>query len=489
MGKQRMPKTSASNTSTNRRTTSNLEFAVITYMFLLLFILMMGYFVYFQFIKSEDVINSPYNKRQDTFAEHVVRGEIKAAGGEVLARTVQNEDGTETRSYPYGSMFAHAVGYDSNGKSGIESFANFNLLRSNTFFLEKIVNGIRDEKNLGDNVVTTLDYRLQEIAFQALGNQNGAILVIEPATGKILTMVSKPDFDPNSVVTEWENIISNEDEENSVLLNRTTQGLYPPGSTFKFITLLEYIRENPDYKDYHYHCEGVFSYHNTQIHCYQNAAHGDEDLKTAFAKSCNSAFSSIGLTLNKSKLADLCDDLLFHHDLPTAFPFQQSKFHLDQNSDSADVMQTAIGQGETLVTPMHMALLTSAIANQGVLMTPYIIDHTENAKGIAVKEYKSKEYGIILPEQEIKVLDEYMKNVVENGTASKLKDGNYTAAGKTGSAEFNDIKGESHAWFMGYAHNESLGGLAVTVIVERGGAGSEAAVPIAKQLFDQYFNR
>ena len=473
----------------SRNSTDNREFAVITYMFLLLFIAMMVYFAYFLIVKSEDVINSPYNKRQDTFGEHVVRGEIKSADGVVLAQSVVNEDGSETRYYPYGNMFAHAIGYDSNGKSGIESFANFNLLRSNAFFVEKIINGIKDEKNPGDHVVTTLNYGLQETAYNALGSNNGAIIVMEPSTGKILTMVSKPDFNPNTINEDWESIVSNTESSNSVLLNRTTQGLYPPGSTFKFITLLEYMRENPDYQNYIFQCEGIFSHEDTQIRCYNNAVHGDEDLMTAFAKSCNSAFASIGLSLDKKKFASLCDDLLFHTDLPISYPSQKSRFNLDKDSTDAQVMQTAIGQGETLVTPLHMAMLTCAIANDGVAMKPYIIDHTENYKGITVKEYKSSTYSTILPLEETKVLDEYMKNVVLNGTGSKLNGGNYTAAGKTGSAEFSNVKGESHAWFTGYAYNESIGEIAVTIIVENGGAGSETAVPIARQLFDRYFNQ
>lgn len=196
-----------SRTSTNGNREKNREFAVITYLFVGMFILMMGYFVYFQVFRSEDFINSPYNTRQDTFAEHVIRGEIRSADGKTLAQTVVGEDRSESRYYPYGRMFAHAVGYDSNGKSGIESFGNFSLLRSHAFFLEQVLHGIQNQKNQGDNVITTLNYELQETAYQALGDRRGAVVVLEPATGKILAMVSKPDFDPNSIAAEWDSII------------------------------------------------------------------------------------------------------------------------------------------------------------------------------------------------------------------------------------------------------------------------------------------
>lgn len=189
---------------------------------------MMGYFAYFQFVKSEDFINSPYNKRQDLFARKVTRGEIISADGRILAETITDTDGTETRYYPYANMFAHVVGFSTNGKSGLESIANFNLLRSHTMTLEKVVNELQGEKNIGDNVVTTLNYDLQDTAYEALGKYDGAIVVMEPSTGKILAMVSKPDYDPNNIAEDWDELTA-EDSESSVLLNRATQGLYPPG--------------------------------------------------------------------------------------------------------------------------------------------------------------------------------------------------------------------------------------------------------------------
>ncbi|MEH2942125.1 penicillin-binding transpeptidase domain-containing protein [Lachnospiraceae bacterium KK002] len=476
-----------SRTSTNRE--KNREFAIITYLFVGMFMMMMGYFVWFQVFRSEDFINSPYNARQNTFSEHVVRGEILSADGKVLAQTLVGEDGSETRQYPYGSMFAHAVGYDSNGKSGIESFGNFSLLRSHAFALEQVVNGIQNQKNPGDNIVTTLDYGLQETAYQALGSNRGAIVVLEPATGKILAMVSRPDFDPNTIEAEWDSIIADTEDDNSVLVNRVTQGLYPPGSTFKILTTLEYLREHENYQDYSYECTGSISMENTEIHCYNHAVHGTENLETSFAKSCNTSYANIGLGLDKKAFQQLCDSMLFQKNLPISYPFNKSSFVLKEDSSTDEVTQTAIGQGKTLVTPIHMAMITSAIANQGILMRPYVIDRTENYKGITVKEYKPSRYGALISEEEAAKLQEFMALVVQEGTGSKLSGQSYQAAGKTGSAEFSSNKSESHAWFTGYASAEGKETIAVTVIVEKGGAGSSTAVPIAKQVFDRYFSR
>lgn len=387
---------------------------MITYLFLAIFICLMGYMVYFQMVKSEDFINSPYNSRQDTFADRVVRGKIMSADGKVLAETVVDAAGNETRKYPYGNMYAHVVGFSTNGKSGIESNMNFNLLRSHSFVLERMFNEIKDEKSMGDNVVTTLDSTLQETAYQALGNYDGAVVVMEPSTGKVLAMVSKPDFDPNTIAADWDSIIS-EDNNNSVLLNRATQGLYPPGSTFKIITTLEYIRENPDYENYSYSCNGSITENDFTIHCYNNAVHGTQDLKQSFANSCNSSYANIGLSLDTDSLSDLCSNLMFDKTLPGNFETSKSQFKLTDESPESMKMQTAIGQGETLVTPLHMLLITSAIANDGILMKPYVVDHTENENGIEVKKYEPAASKQLLSEKEAKTMQEFMAGVVADG--------------------------------------------------------------------------
>lgn len=471
----------------SKTSTNNREFSVITYMFLGLFICLMGYMVYFQVVKSEDFINSPYNKRQDSFATRIIRGEIRSADGKVLAQTNRDETGNETRYYPYGRLYAHVVGFASNGKSGLESTMNFNLLRSHSFILERMVNEIRGEKSVGDNVITTLDSRLQETAYNVLGSYDGAIIVLEPSTGRILAMVSKPDFDPNTISENWEYLTS-EDSEESVLLNRVTQGMYPPGSTFKILTTLEYVRENPDYGSFGYECTGSISSGATTIHCSGNQVHGPLNLQSAFARSCNSAYANIGLGLDKTKFAELCNSLLFNQTLPGNLGAKSSSFSLDTSSSDALVMQTAIGQGETLVSPYHMALLASAVANNGVLMRPYLVERTENENGIEVKAYNAAEWGRLFSEEEAALLQEYMKEVVTNGTGAKLNGASYTAAGKTGSAEFSNNKGESHSWFIGYAHQEGKADIAVAIIAERGGTGSAVAVPAAKQIFDAYYS-
>ncbi|MCM1105795.1 MAG: penicillin-binding transpeptidase domain-containing protein [Blautia sp.] len=465
----------------------NREFLVVMYLFLGLFLGMMGYFVYFQVFRSEEFINSPYNSLQDLFSERVVRGDILSADNELLATTKVNGEGEETREYPYGRVFAHAVGYAVNGKAGIENQANFSLLRSHEFILNQIVGELKGEKSTGDTVVTTLDAQIQQRAYDALGSSDGAVLVMEPKTGRILAMVSRPDYDPNTVAADWESITA---EGSTVLYNRATQGKYAPGSVFKIFTTLEYYRENPGkYKDYHFDCAGGFTSQGQTIHCASNTRHGAEDLKSSFANSCNASYANLSLTLDAGKFSGLCNDMLFNTSLPIAFESGRSSFDLSETDGAAMYMETAIGQGKTMVSPLHMALVVSAIDNDGILMVPYLIDHTENADGTRVEENEPGEYGALLSEEEAKLLQSYMRSVVTEGTAGRLDGQSYTAYGKTGTAQVSDTSDQTNAWFVGGASKKGYEDIVVAVVLEDSGGGSTYAVPVAKRVFDLYFNR
>ncbi len=444
---------------------------------MLIFISLIGYVIYFNAAKSETFINSPYNTRQDTFSDRVIRGQILSSDGEILAKTDVYEDGTEDRIYPYANIFAHVIGYDTNGKSGLESEANFQLLSSHAFFLEQMKNEFRGEKNMGDTVISTLNANLQSTAYYALGDRRGAVVAIEPSTGKILAMVSKPDFDPNTLAENWEWLVS--DETNSSLLNRATMGQYPPGSTFKIVTALDYFRKKGSFEGYSYLCQGSITVDDHTIQCYNGNVHGQEDFYSAFASSCNCAFADMGIDLGGSSLRKTSEDLLFNKTLPLE-DSRRSTFSLDKSSVTPLIMQTSIGQGNTLVSPIHMALITSAIANGGVLMKPYLIDEVVNNTGEAVSRTEAVSYKRLMSTNEANLLGKLMKGVVDYGTASALSGRGYTAAGKTGSAEF-DEKGSSHSWFVGYSNIDDPD-MVVAVIVENGGTGSEAAVPIAGQL-------
>lgn len=442
--------------------------------------------VYFQGVKRESVISSPYNTRQDQFEDRVVRGSILSSGGETLAYTQVNEDDSESRIYPYGRMFSHVVGYDANGKNGLESLANFQLMTSHDGYVSQVKNEIQNEKNPGDNVVTTLDVSLQQTAYDALGDYRGAVVALNPKTGAVLASVSKPDFDPNTVAQDWDYLVN--DSSNSSLLNRATQGAYPPGSVFKIVTALAYLREHNTLDGFSYTCDGSITIDDHRITCYGGEVHGTEDFTRAFAKSCNSAFAQMGVDLGQSRLTDTAESLLFNKKLPIPIEYNKSRFDLGRSPGRPLMMQTSIGQGNTLVSPMHMAMIVSAAVNDGILMKPYYIDRVENVSGNVVKNTKPAESQRLMESSEAEILKNLMAQVVENGTASSLNGQGYTAGGKTGSAEYYGSDGSmrTHSWFVGFSGVEEPE-IVVAVIAEGAGTGSSVAVPIAGRIFNEYY--
>ena len=460
----------------------------ITYLMVALFLGLAVYMGYFLQVRSEDVINNSYNARLDRFSDRIVRGKIMAGDGTVLAETQVDADGNETRVYYYGSVFDHAVGYSAKGKTGIEALANFYLLTSHVNLLEQVGNELSGRKNPGDNVYTTLDAEVQQAAYAALGDRKGVVIAMEPDTGKVLAMVSKPGYDPNTLLQDWDWLTDGGNGEGQ-LLNRATQGLYPPGSTFKIVTALEYMREHPGgYRDYQFDCSGVYVNGDYRIKCYHGTAHGHQDFTRSFANSCNGAFSSLGLGLNLGAFRDTAKSLLFNSPLPiTGLPYKQSSFQMGPGADTWEILQTSIGQGTTQVTPMHNAMITAAIANGGTLMKPYFLNSVETAGGEEIKKFMPASYGSLMTAGEAEGLTELMRTVVTEGTGSAVRTDAYTVAAKTGSAEFETGK-ETHAWFTGFAPVENPK-LVVTVLVEEGGSGGKGAAPIARQLFDIYMAR
>ncbi|MEG0565805.1 MAG: penicillin-binding transpeptidase domain-containing protein [Hungatella sp.] len=466
---------------------ANHNILLLTYLVVLAFVGLIVYFSYFLQVKSENVINNTYNARLDSFATRIVRGKILSNDGTVLAETLVGEDGEERRNYPFGSLFAHVVGYSTKGKTGLETLGNFYMLTSHVNLVEQVVNELSSKKNLGDHVVTTLDVGLQQVASDALGDRNGAVVVMEPDTGKVLAMVSKPNYDPNNLDADWSRLTA-EDAVGSQLLNRATQGLYPPGSTFKMVTALEYMREHPDdYGDYQFDCDGIYEPGDYTIQCFHKTAHGTQNLEQAFANSCNGAFADLGLTLNLEAFSTTANQLLFNAEQPLSIAYTKSVYHMKPKADMWEILQTSIGQGSTQITPMHNAMLTAAIANGGMLMKPYFLDHVENVGGENIKQFMPAAFGELMSAAEAQKLTELLSGVVEYGTGSALRTDAYTVAGKTGSAEFETGK-ETHAWFVGFAPAENPQ-IAISVIVEEGGSGGKTAAPIARSIFDTYFGR
>jgi len=462
------------------------EMLILTYVFTAMFLGLIGYLLYYQTRVSEDVINSPYNrKRHEVLAERIVRGNIESSDGQILAETIVDSDGNETRDYPYGRMFCHVLGYYQNGGSGLEAYNNVRLLRSHSFLGSRFVNDLNGVKNPGDTIVTTLNYKIQKAAYEAMGDYEGAAVVMDTDTGQIVAMVSKPDFNPGEIEDIWDSLVS-EDSKETVLLNRATQGLYPPGSTFKILTVLEYMRENKDFNSYNYECAGSYSNGSDVINCFHSNVHGKINLKESFAKSCNSSFVNIGLSLNRKKLKQLCNDFYINKDISIGIASKPSRYIADDDTSDYKMMQTVIGQGDTTITPLQLTMIADAIANDGKMMQPYLVDSIKNSSGKVIKKYSPKILAKPITEAESEEMTNLMEAVVDEGTATKLDTESYNVAGKTGSAEFGSQKGDSHAWFVGFTTDDE-DSIVVCVLLEGAGSGGAVAAPVAKKIFDAYY--
>ena len=450
---------------------------------------MLLYFIYFEVKGKDAVLSSKYNTRQQNMAQLIRKGDIVTSDGVVVATTQTNEDGTEVRAYPYTNWYAHTVGYSVLGGYGLEDTQKLKLLTSHIDFWTQLKNEFLGVKTQGDTLVTTLDSGLQDFCYRQLDGKTGSITVVEPSTGKILAMVSSPSFDPNTVEEQWSWLTSDENTTQN-LMNHATQGTYPPGSTFKIITLLEYIRENPDtWQDFHYTCTGTYTNGDYVVNCHDGVAHGELDIHGILAMSCNGAFDTIAQTLDAKKWQKLAEDFGYNQNdrSQVDFPYKTSSFDIASDDSVWQRMQLAIGQGTTTVTPLLNLMMYAAVANDGVMMTPYLVDSYQDADGNLVTQTKPKALRTVCTKEEAELLDEFLTYVITNGTAAAGGSQYARVSGKTGSAQYDSTK-NYHAWFCGYGTND-VNEIAVCVMIEKGGAGGAVAAPVAGQIFDYYFSR
>ncbi len=472
-----------------KRRARNRETNVISFVFIGLFLCMMGYLIYFNVRLAPSVTDSNYNKRISREpAPTVRRGTIFTANGTPMAQTNLTEEGTEYRYYPFGSLFAHATGMTRGGGSGLEGGAE-DILTNSTSKIEVEVPAA-DTKGVeyeGDNVYTTLDENLQQVTYDALGGRRGAAIAMDPKTGAVLTMVSTPSYDPNEQadkIAEWLSYSS----EDSVLVNRATQGLYAPGSTFKTLTALEYVREHPgDYESYNYYCSGTVSIKNaTTVSCSHGEKHGSENLKQAFARSCNCAFSTIGLELDIDKYRESVLAFGLNDKIKLEVETTSTQFKLTSGSAGSEIMETAFGQGNTMITPLQNMLIAASVANNGVMMQPYLIDHTTSSDGTVLSSTAPTALKTTMTPEEAKIMQGFMRSVVTEGTASGVLSGaKVHISGKTGTAQYSTSKSNSHAWFIGYAPSEDPQ-IAIAVILEKDYDNSFEAVTVAKKVMESY---
>ncbi len=395
------------------------------------------------------------------------------------------------------------------GKKGLEkNYDNMLRGREGTAYIEvsaagQILGPYEDKDEIpavpGDGLVLTIDNDLQKACSQALDTFCcGAIVAMDPKTGEILALTSYPSYDANifsSVVPEdlWEEIRS---DSTHPLLNRPMNGLYPPGSTVKFVTAgagLEEgtITENSTFKP----CLGGMQFGNRYFRCWQPSGHGSLTVTHAIEQSCDVYFYQLGLKLGVDKLSEYFTRCGFgkptNIDLPQESPglIPDSKYYNKRYGprkwSPALALNNAIGQGEILVTPLQLAQFYCGLANNGVVYQPHLVKKVIEASGEEIVEPKKVAFKLPFSQKTLDLLNEGMRLVVEgdHGTARRLKNKYYSVGGKTGTAE--NPHGENHSWFVGVAPLDDPQ-IVVCALVENAGHGSEVAAPLAGGIIKAY---
>lgn len=441
----------------------------------LMFLSLVTYLLYFNMFRAEEISSNTYNKRQWEDEKFVKRGSIYDRDGEVLAETIVDGD-NRIRKYPKGKLYSHIIGYYSKvyGKSLLEMSYDRELLGHGD------INISFNELRSGYDLNLTIDHTLQSYAYDQLAGRDGAVVAIEPSTGKILAMVSYPDFDPSteSLEKNWKYIVERED---SPLLARATGGLYAPGSTYKIVTAA--TAYSAGYSGRTFTDDGVFEVDDLEVENYGGEVLGDLTLKTAFEKSSNDVFCTLGYELGAENVKNAAESFGINKDIPSDIPMAKSRIEYKKMTNS-DAALVSIGQGQLLMTPLHVAMMGATVANDGKMMKPYLVNSITTASGISLGETKPEMIYQPLSTMAADYLDELMIGVVKNGTGRSAQISGITVAGKTGTAENETDK--DHAWFVGYAPAENPK-IAVAVILEYdGNTGGKNAAPIARNIMSKY---
>ncbi|OFI07495.1 penicillin-binding protein A [Clostridium acetireducens DSM 10703] len=459
--------------------------------FLVCFLGLILYITYFEFFVGPKIVSSQYNRRLWVKRNEVLRGTIYDRKMKPLTKSERLNKEFQKREYVDGEMFAHVLGYVNikYGITGLEKKYDNELMTTNIkdSLLDFIKSKGKEEPKIGNSIKSTLNYKVQQKAFELLGDNKGAVVVIEPKTGEILALVSKPSYNPNKLDDIWSSINKDNDRP---LINRATAGLYPPGSTFKVLTAVSALQNIDGIMNRTFQDNGTLVFNSTQsLSNFNGESFGSINFRQSFVHSSNVVFGSLGLELGNSRLKDTAEKFFFNKNIPSDdIVIENSKFPTLKSYEKGNIAQSAIGQATVLSTPMEMALITSTIANDGVMMKPKLVKEILSYKGERVQDLEPEQIGKIMTNDESRIIKEFMREVVRSGTGRGASVEGVEVCGKTGTADHREGGyAPPHSWFIGFAPYDNPK-VAVAVIVEEGGQGGIAAARIASEVIRTALN-
>ncbi|WP_240139692.1 peptidoglycan D,D-transpeptidase FtsI family protein [Streptomyces sp. MUM 178J] len=450
-----------------------------------------------QYVAADSLNTHDRNRRVQIERYAHERGNI-IVDGKPITGSVETDDTdfTYKRTYVNGPMWAPVTGYASQAfdANQIEKLEDGILSgNSDQLFFDRTMAMFTGDEKRGGNVVTTLSGAAQKAAYEGLGDKKGAVAAIDPQTGKILALASTPSYDPSSFAgygnedaKAWQAL---EEDPDKPKLNRALREIYPPGSTFKVVTAAAAIEEGlVDDINAPTDTPDPYILPNTRTEMV-NHARGCENatLNRAMEVSCNSVFAKLGDEVTRDKMVEYAEKFGFNNPKVDT-PVRAAASVYDKKMDRPGNAQSAIGQFNTATTPLQMAMVTAAIANDGKLMQPYMIDKLEAPNLDVIKKNEPQEMSRPISAKTAQLVQEMMENVVTKGTGGNAAIDGVTVGGKTGTAQHGvGNKKRPYAWFISYAKTDSGSPVAVAVVVEdsQGTArddisGGGLAAPIAK---------
>lgn len=442
----------------NKRILILLSFFCIAFTFLVV------YLSYFQIFKAESIKNNPYNKRLWVNEDNVIRGSIYDRNNKLLA---YNNRDTNSRIYEFDSLYSHVIGYSYReyGKTGLELKYNEQLINQN----------IIQSNKMGNSLILTIDHNMQLKSKELLKGKKGSIITMNPKNGEIYSMVSLPDFNTNNLQENWKSIIERQD---SPLLNRATQGLYSPGSTFKILSTIAFLESGIDLN---YTCNGESNIDGYVFKNFGNKSYGNIGIEEAFTYSVNTYYTDKSLEVGIDMLGDISERLNMNKNINFDLATKASRFNYKGDIEKTEIAASFIGQGKVLVTPLNMALITSTIANNGDSMEPILVKEIIDENNRRVKTISSRKNSQLINKEVTYQIQDMMLDVVRNGTGKNAGLNNFNICGKTGTAE--NSSGKNHSWFVGYGPYEDPELVVVVILEEDGRTGGQGAAPIARELF------